>query len=331
MFSVLKLLGKTLTTENPENTEKYKNMKRIFLSGLIGVGMVALIFPLFSGSRAARLAESYPLVCRGSETFKLDPPTKCEGCTNVETEEPRVRYVAFTFIRGSKPSGKGLAPGECSWLDRGMRADEPDRLVQEIEIVVGGGEKYEWIKELHSPDSYWTFNVYRSRGLLWATGAERNGKTVMSDRGRFPAGSLEVKSPDLYIAEVKVIDLPAPLVGASRLAVRVGNKGTGDAGEVILDLKRMRVCKDHPVPRSYRQMAVPALRSGQQEWIYFDGFDREWGTYITREGRDASQLELVINPSDLYPDCTNTSPVMNHVKTEKETANNSLLFDPKAY
>jgi hypothetical protein len=303
------------------------DMKRIFLSALIGVGVASLICQLFSGTRAARLTEDYPLVCRGSETFKLDPPVPCEGCTNATPEEP-LRYVEFTFIRGSKPSGKGLAPGECSWLDRGMWADEPDKIVQEIEGV-GVAEKHAWIKELHSPDSYWTFNVHSSRGRLWATGAERNGKPVVSDKG-FPVGSVEVKSPDLYIAEIKIIDFPVPSVGIARLAARVGNKGTGDAGEVILDLKRMRVCKDQPVPRSYRQMAVPALRSGQEEWIYFDGFDRDWGTYITREGKTASRLELTINPSDLYPDCHNVSPVMNYVKTEKEAANNSFAFDPKA-
>jgi hypothetical protein len=303
-------------------------MKSSFLSLLLGVGMLSLVFQLFSDTRAARFVDDYPLVCRGSETFKLDAPTKCEGCTNVETEEPRARYVAFTFIRGSKPSGKGLVPGECSWLDREMRADEPNQLVQEIEGI-GGDEKYAWIKELHSPDSYWIFNVHTSRGRLLASGSERGGKPVVSDKG-FPAGSLEVKSPDLYIAEVKVIDPPAPFAGTARLAVRVGNRGTADAAEVILDLKRMRVCKDHPIPRSYRQMAVPALRSGQEEWIYFDGFDRDWGTYITREGKTASQLELTINPSDLYPDCTNVSPVVNHAKTEKETANNTLTFDPKA-
>jgi hypothetical protein len=210
-----------------------------------------------------------------------------------------------------------------------MRADEPNVLVQEIDPVARA-EKYDWIKELHSPDSYWIFNVHSSRGRLLATGAKRNGKTVVSDKDRFPGGSVEVRSPDLYIAEVKVIDAPPPFVGITRLAVRVGNRGTGDAGEVVLDLRRMRVCKDQPIPRSYRQMAVPALRSGQEEWIYLDGFDREWGTYITREGKDASQLELTINPSDLYPDCTNVTPVMNYMKTEKETANNSLRFDPKA-
>ncbi len=306
-------------------------MKSRFLSLMIGVGMLSLVFQQFSDTRAARFVDDYPLVCRGIETFKLDPPAPCEGCTKVNTEEP-LRYVAFTFIRGSRPSGKGLAPGECSWLDRGMWADEPNVLVQEIEkifVTEKYEEKYGWIKELHSADSYWIFNVYTSRGRLLATGSERGGKPVVSDKG-FPAGRVEVKSPDLYIAEVKVIDPPTPFAGTTRLAVRVGNRGTGDAGEVILDLKRMRVCKDHQIPRSYRQMSVPALKAGQEQLIYFDGFDREWGTYITREGRTASRLELTINPSDLYPDCTNVSPVMNYEKTEKETANNSFAFDPKA-
>lgn len=301
-------------------------MKRRSLSVLISVGIVSLIFQLFSDTRAAKLADTYPLVCRGSETFKTDSSPPCEGCVNAG-EAPR--YVGFMFIRGSKPSGKGLAPGECSWLDHGMTSDEPNVLIQEIEAV-GETEKYAWTTELRSPSSYWIFKVYSSRGRLVATGAERGGKPVVSDRGKFPGGSVEVKSPDLYIGEVKITDLPAALAGTSRLAVRVGNKGTADAGEAILDLRRMRVCKDHQIPRSYRQMAVPALRSGQEEWICFDGFDREWGAYLTREGKNASRLELAINPSDLFPDCTNVSPVTNYVKGERETANNSLLFDPKA-
>ncbi len=47
-------------------------MKRIFLSALMGVGMAALVFQISSGSEAARTGESYPLVRRGSETFKTN-------------------------------------------------------------------------------------------------------------------------------------------------------------------------------------------------------------------------------------------------------------------
>src|SRR6266849_5813267 len=106
-------------------------MKSRFLSVLIAVGMTSLIFQLLSDTRAARLVDDYPLVCRGAATFKTDAPTPpCEGCINAG-DVPK--YVGFGFIRGSKPSGKGLAPGECSWLDRGMWVDEPNVLVQEID------------------------------------------------------------------------------------------------------------------------------------------------------------------------------------------------------
>ena len=170
-------------------------MKSRFLLVLIAAGMTSLIFQLLSDTRAARLVDDYPLVCRGTETFKLDPPAPCEGCVNVTTDEP-LKYVAFTFIRGSKPSGKGLAPGECSWVNRSMTADEPNQLIQEIEGF-GVGEKYEWMKELRSPSSYWIFSVHTSRGRLWASGSERSGKPVVSDRG-FPTGRVDVKSPDFY-------------------------------------------------------------------------------------------------------------------------------------
>src|SRR5260370_3067298 len=197
-------------------------MKRIFLSALIGVGIVSLVFQLFSDTRAASWADSYPLVCRGAAAFKTDAPTPpCEGCINAG-DVPK--YVGFSFIRGSKPSGKGLAPGECSWLDRGMWVDEPNVLVQEIDPLAGA-EKYDWIKELHSPDSYCIFNVHTSPGHLLASGSERGGKPVVSDKG-FPAGRVEVKSPDLYIAEVKVIDPHPPFAGTARLAARVAYSGT---------------------------------------------------------------------------------------------------------
>ena len=105
-------------------------MKRIFLSVLIGIGIVAAIFHILSGSEAARTPEGYPLVCRGVDTFTTES-SSCEGCVNVDDR----KYVGFRFIRGSKPSGKGLAPGECSWLDRGMSADEPNVLVQELDAL----------------------------------------------------------------------------------------------------------------------------------------------------------------------------------------------------
>src|SRR6266508_1261799 len=106
-------------------------MKRILLSALIGVGLMVML-QLLSVSEAARMPEDYPLVCRGIATFITDS-SSCEGCVNAG--QAPTKYVGFRFIRGSKPSGKGLAPGECSWLDREMWAGEPDILIQEIEAA----------------------------------------------------------------------------------------------------------------------------------------------------------------------------------------------------
>src|SRR5712664_2242686 len=77
------LRGSSVLCVRPVATRRGIGMKRIFLSALIGVGMVAAIFQILSRSEAARTSESYPLVCRGAATFKTDAPTPpCEGCIN---------------------------------------------------------------------------------------------------------------------------------------------------------------------------------------------------------------------------------------------------------
>ncbi|HVS81029.1 MAG TPA: hypothetical protein VHE60_04785 [Pyrinomonadaceae bacterium] len=153
---------------------------------MIGVGMVAAIFQISSGSEAARTGESFG----GAETFKTDSPAPtptppetyplvCRGAPSLK-QDPATRGswdVGFTFTRGTKPAGKGLAPGECSWLDRGMREDEPDRLYQNFEGLEFPPGKKPWFLEFHSPDKYWTFQVstqvskYGGKWLI-ATSAE---------------------------------------------------------------------------------------------------------------------------------------------------------------
>ena len=145
-------------------------MKRIFISALIGVGIVAAIFQISSGSKASRTPENYPLVCRG-------------GGSLVIGMAPGERNIGFVFTRGTKPAGAGLAPGECSWKDRGMYPNEPDRVSQHVEegsesLKVGGklAPENRWFEELHSSDKQWTFMVSNNRrGQLIATSARRSG------------------------------------------------------------------------------------------------------------------------------------------------------------
>lgn len=79
-------------------------MKKVFRSVLIVVGLISAIFPNLSETKAARRPQSYPLVCRGAASLKID------------NGKSLAWYAGFTFTRGTKPAGEGLAPGECSWM-----------------------------------------------------------------------------------------------------------------------------------------------------------------------------------------------------------------------
>src|SRR5258707_10389492 len=154
-------------------------MKRILLSAVIGLGMVAAIFQILSGSAAALVQQSYTLVCRGSANLP-------SGAA------PGERNFGFVFTRGTRPASQGLAPGECSWTDRGMSQEEPDRISQHVEAnseSLRGNLTPEnrWYEELHSPDRYWTFMVSNNgQGQLIVTSARPNGKTDVTPMPRAP-------------------------------------------------------------------------------------------------------------------------------------------------
>ena len=176
-------------------------MKRFFLSALIGVGMVALIFPLFSGRSAAQLKrESYPLVCRGGGSLARD------GGGLVVGTPPDNRNIGFVFTHGTKPAGEELAPGECSWVDRGMRADEPNRVSQHIDersesLKVGGklAPENRWYEGLQSEDRYWTFMVYNDQhGQLIVTGARPNEEMIVSPTAKVPSDLEVIERPRSY-------------------------------------------------------------------------------------------------------------------------------------
>lgn len=136
---------------------------------------------------AAKMPESYPLVCRGTDSLKV-----------IDLGGPAgFRWVGFNFIPGTNAAKDGLLPGQCSWLDRGMRPGEPARLAQPIE---GIGV---WSKELNSSDSYWTFNVYNAGAQLQATGAERSKKTgidVAKPGVSLPVGGLTLARTNVALA-----------------------------------------------------------------------------------------------------------------------------------
>jgi hypothetical protein len=198
-------------------------MKRFLLSAL-AVGTLVATFQLFSGSKAAPPQQTYPLVCRG-------------GGSLVAGVAPGDRNIGFTFARGTKPAGEGLAPGECSWADRGMYSSEPDRVSQHLEgsSPDAGGKlapENSWFEELHSSDSYWTFMVANNgRGQLIATSARRNSETRSSLQRRPPPRS-ETEAPrprrqlenpipgGLELSQIQSITPSCPNGGIASLQIR---------------------------------------------------------------------------------------------------------------
>lgn len=208
-------------------------MKRIFLSALIVVGMLAAVFPVWSGSEAVRPPEDYPLVCRGDESLVI-------GIA------PGAGNIGFVFTRGSKPAGEGLAPGECSWTDRGMYASEPDRVSQHVEegsesLKVGGtlAPGNRWYEELHSSDKYWTFQVSNNgRGQLIATSARSNARSIESPLQRMPIpqarqepalATQQLGNPELaqlQLAQVQSIRLACTNADIASLQIRTSAGNT---------------------------------------------------------------------------------------------------------
>lgn len=147
------------------------------LVGLVGLG-AALVVPA-AGQAAPDLG--YTMYCRGGQ-----------GLTDVLAED-RVLVFKKHILHGSDAYGTGpLAPGTCTWADRGIRADEPRQLMfvgrhmgafhvstsggfelGQVARVDGqyreleGGRTYTWLNQLRDPN--WVVEVTAKRSTIeWA-------------------------------------------------------------------------------------------------------------------------------------------------------------------
>lgn len=139
----------------------------------------AVILTVFLTSLAGFAQSSYPIVCRGGGNlyFDYDPFSSL-------SPNPQIR---ITFQRGAQQAGfnweniYALMPGQCSWLDRSMSNDEPDRLIvtniRNFAIswsqgrVMGISADLPYISTLQDANRYQSFSVYNDRrGSFIVTG-----------------------------------------------------------------------------------------------------------------------------------------------------------------
>jgi hypothetical protein len=129
-------------------------------------------------SSVAPAQSTYPILCRGGGNLYFN----YQPYSNVSPNP----QMWITFQRGSQKAGSAwenrnaLMPGQCSWLDRPVSNNEPDRiLVLNIknfsiswtqERVMGINSELYYINTLRDPNRYQSFDVYNdSKGNLIVT------------------------------------------------------------------------------------------------------------------------------------------------------------------
>jgi hypothetical protein len=147
---------------DPNNKER-----QLTKSSLSVLSLAILLFGSLPRSSAHLLGEgqkSYELPCCGTTgqemSFAIEPGSS-EG----------VNQLTVVFTKGSRPADEGLAPGRCSWIDRGMWQQEPNRLIQDIDANSKSAADY-----LNSPSNYWTFYVFNTRKGYFRGTRSHHGK-----------------------------------------------------------------------------------------------------------------------------------------------------------
>jgi len=323
-------------------------MRNILLHRLVLVALIAAAAQLFSRSVTAQ--ESYPLMCRGLKGAEI-------GFETGSRMSFRFKKGTAKADSGADPASSGLAPGECSWSDRGMRDGEPDIFFHKVKDGMSLSDaEYKWTKELDSPDNYWVFDIAKNSDGQFIVrearraprmthlpqnprpiAAPRPDEAEMPDRKTVPRPDptpFEIDPalvgralPDLLIKEIQIVDVKTDLdvASAKLLRVHVANKGAGNAGPIILALSHM----GHPGGKDslgwalLRSLKVGPLNSGQDTWVDFKDFDPNSGDYVDYDGRDSGgSLMLEINPR--------FGAFGEESVKEENWENNSFLFKPKA-
>ncbi len=96
-------------------------------------------------------------------TPRPDFPIRCWGARGMASLDGTVLVVAFA--KTQHPAAQGLQPGQCAWLDRAMRPNEPAHIDVQLATPAEGRNGVSQI----NAGGLWTFWVYNAGGSFHAT------------------------------------------------------------------------------------------------------------------------------------------------------------------
>jgi hypothetical protein len=120
---------------------------------MIATGSALIAGLLMLTPPSARAQGTFPLQCRGGGQVNM-----------VYDSDAKTVFVRFRPAPG--PAGNGLAPGQCSWLDRAFRSGEPwqicSRDITKAKFFWGLGGRYTvWF-----PEAEYVYNMLYDQFLV---------------------------------------------------------------------------------------------------------------------------------------------------------------------
>jgi hypothetical protein len=136
-----------VTTYIPAASEYEELIMKGYCRPILTLAGSAMIVSLLTiGAPPAHAQGTFPLQCRGG------------GQANMKYDsDEKTIYARFRPAPG--PAGNGLAPGQCSWLDRAFRPGEPSQICQRnitrINFFWGASGGY----TIFAPEAAWVYNM----------------------------------------------------------------------------------------------------------------------------------------------------------------------------
>jgi hypothetical protein len=103
---------------------------------------------------------AHPLV---NQQTQPDFPIRCRGARGMASSQGTMLVV--TFAKTEHPAAQGLQPGQCAWLDRAMRPNEPAHIDVQLATPAQGRNGVAQI----NAGGLWTFWVYNAGASFHAT------------------------------------------------------------------------------------------------------------------------------------------------------------------